>query len=96
MADAKGCRSRLNPHFPLLLFGRAEVFLTHTAEGTHPVSREVFKGGAGGDAVVGVAFGRVVLIVADVANVLFHSVVILRFNKTESAVWRDDLSTAAG
>lgn len=54
------------------LFRRGEVVLADAAEGADPVFREFFEGGSGGDAVVGVAGGGVVLIAADVAYVLFH------------------------
>ena len=56
------------------LFRGGEVVLTDAAEGADPVFGEFFKGGSGGDAVVGVAGGGVVLIAADVAYVLFHFV----------------------
>ena len=54
------------------LFRGGEVVLADAAEGADPVFREIFEGGSGGDAVVGVAGGGVVLIAADVAYVLFH------------------------
>ena len=58
----------------LLLFHWAEVFLAYAAEGAYPVGGQVFEGGAGGYAIVGVALGGIILVVADVANVLFHGV----------------------
>lgn len=54
------------------LFRGGEVVLADAAEGADPVFGEFFEGGSGGDAVVGVAGGGVVLIAADVAYVLFH------------------------
>ncbi len=46
--------------------------LVDRAEGAHPVGGQVFKLGAGSDAVLRVALCRVIFIPADVANVLFH------------------------
>ena len=56
-----------------MLLSGAELVFAYAAEGANPVSGEVFEGGAGGDAVVGVACCGVVLIAADFANVLFHN-----------------------
>ena len=53
-----------------------EVFFANTAEGADPVGGDVFKFGAWGDAVVGVAFCGVILIPADVTNILFHIVFV--------------------
>ena len=55
------------------LFGDgAEIVLAYAAEGAYPVGGDVLESSAGGNAAVGVAFGRVVDVTADVANVLFH------------------------
>lgn len=55
------------------LFGdRAEIILAYATEGAHPVGGDVFESSAGGNAAVGVAFGGVVDVTTDVANVLFH------------------------
>jgi hypothetical protein len=56
----------------LLLFCR-EVVLAYAADGAYPVFGDVFEGGAGGDAVVGVAHFRVIHVTTGVANVLFHT-----------------------
>ena len=53
-----------------------EVALVDGAEGTHPVSGQVFELGAGSDAVLRVALRRVILIPAYVANILFHILMI--------------------
>ena len=53
----------------LLLF---EVRFIDRAERAHPVGGQILELGAGGDAVVGVALCGVILIPADVANILFH------------------------
>ena len=47
--------------------------LVYRAEGAHPVGGQVLELGAGSDAVVGVALRGVILIPADVANILFHN-----------------------
>ena len=47
--------------------------LIHRAEWAHPIGGQVFKLGAGGYAVVGITFCGVILIPADVANILFHN-----------------------
>lgn len=48
------------------------------AEGTHPVGGQVFELGAGGYAMLRIALCRVILIPADVANILFHNFVVLK------------------
>ena len=48
--------------------------LVDRAEGADPVGGQVLELGAGGDAVVGVALRGIILIPADVANILFHIV----------------------
>lgn len=65
--------------FSLLSHG-AEIVLAHAAEGADPVGRDVLESGAGGDIAVGVAFGGVIDITADVANVLFHFSRVLKLN----------------
>jgi hypothetical protein len=57
-----------------------EMCLVNRAEWAHPVSRQVFEFGAGSYAVVGVALCGVILIPADVANILFHIIVVLKVN----------------
>ena len=47
--------------------------LVDRAEGAHPVGGQVLELGARGDAVVRIALRRVILIPADVANILFHN-----------------------
>ena len=47
--------------------------LVYRAEGAHPVGGQVFELGAGSDAVVGVALRGIILIPADIANILFHN-----------------------
>lgn len=54
-----------------LLFG--EIVFPYAAQGANPVCGKVFKGGSGGDSVVGVAGLRVVLVPANIAYILFHT-----------------------
>lgn len=54
--------------------------LVDRAEGADPVGGQVLELGAGGDAVVGVALRGIILIPADVANILFHIIVVLKVN----------------
>ena len=51
----------------------AEVALTYSAQGAYPIFWQVFKGRTGLDAVVGITYCGVVLVTADVANILLHS-----------------------
>ncbi len=45
----------------------------HAAHRAGPVGGEVFKGGAGGNAVVGITDFGIIHVTAKVANVLFHN-----------------------
>ena len=54
--------------------------LVHRAEGADPIGWKVLELGAGSDAVVRIALRRVILIPADVANILFHIIVVLKVN----------------
>ena len=63
-----------------------EVALVHRAEGAHPVGGQVFELGARGDAVVGIAFCRVILVPADVANILFHNGYCFKVNISTAKV----------
>ena len=56
--------------------------LVDRAEGAHPVGGQVLELGAGGDAVVRIALRGVILIPADVANILFHIVLDFRVNNS--------------
>ena len=47
--------------------------LVDRAERAHPVGGQILELGAGSDAVVRVAFRGVILIPADIANILFHN-----------------------
>ena len=60
------------------LLHRGEVFLAYSADGTYPVGRNVFEGGSRGDSAVGISHYRVILIPANVANVLFHNLMGLK------------------
>jgi hypothetical protein len=53
--------------------------LVDGAERAYPVGGEVFELGARSNAVVGVTLCGVILVPADVANILFHIIVILGF-----------------
>lgn len=50
------------------------------AEGADPVGGQVFELGAGSDAVLRIALCGVILMPADVANILFHIIVVLKVN----------------
>ena len=54
----------------MLLLG--EVFLAYSTKGAHPVFGEVLEGRSGFNTVVGVAYGGVIDITADIANILFQ------------------------
>ena len=56
--------------------------LIYRAEGAHPVGGQVLELGAGSDAVLRVALRGVILIPADVANILFHIVLDFRVNNS--------------
>ena len=60
----------------LFLYG--EVVLAYAADGAYPVFGDVFKGSAGGDAAVGVAYFGVINVTTGVANVLFHNRHVLK------------------
>jgi len=69
-----GCRNTTALQQPL--FHDREAVLADAAKRAGPVVGNGLKGGAGGDAAIGVAFFWVVDVTADVANVLFHFCVI--------------------
>ena len=54
------------------LFHDREVVLANAAKRAGPAVGDGFKGGAGSDTAVGIAFCWVIDVTADVANVLFH------------------------
>ena len=54
--------------------------LVDGAERAHPVGGEVFELGARSNAVVGVTLCGVILVPADVANILFHIIVVFKVN----------------
>ena len=54
----------------LLLDG--EIVFAYAADGAYPIFGNVFKGCAGGDAAIGVAYFGVIHITAGFANVLLH------------------------
>ena len=56
----------------VLLFCFFELILAYAAKRAGPVIGQIFKGGAGGDAVVGIADFGIVLITAGAAYVLIH------------------------
>ena len=60
------------PFFTFLLF--AEIILADSAKGAGKILGQIFKGGAGLNAVVGIADGGVVLVTAG-ANV-FHGMIL--------------------
>ncbi len=60
--------------------------LVHRAEGADPIGGQFLEFGAGGNAVVGVALRGVILIPADVANILFHIVLDFRVNNSTAKI----------
>ena len=60
--------------------------LVNRAEGTHPVSGQVFELGAGSDAVVRVTLRGVILIPAYIANILFHVFLFLKVNNSAAKI----------
>lgn len=54
-----------------LLYG--ELVFADATEGANPISGEVFEGCTGSDAVVRIAYCRVVLVPTDVTDVLYHN-----------------------
>ena len=54
-----------------------EDVLTKSADGADEIFGEVFEGGAGGDAVIGVADGRIIFPTTNVADVLAHNVLLM-------------------
>ena len=54
--------------------------LVDGAERAHPVGGEVFELGARSNTIIGVALSGVILIPADVANILFHIIVVFKVN----------------
>ena len=71
---AQECASNLCRPFTFLsgCSGLAELILGRAADGADEIIGQVFKGGAGGDAVVGVADGGVISPTAEVAYVFIH------------------------
>jgi hypothetical protein len=63
-----------------------EVRFIDGAEGTDPVGGQVFELGAGSDAVLRIALCRVILIPADVANILFHIILDFRVNNSTAKI----------
>ena len=62
------CRERMGR----TLFGGAEFVLADAAYGAYPVCGKVFEGGAGSDAVVGIAVCGIVFVSANIASILLH------------------------
>ncbi len=54
------------------LFHDREAVLANAAKRAGPAVGDGFKGSAGSDAAIGIAFFWVIDVTADVANVLFH------------------------
>ena len=61
-----------SPGFVFLLCFRFEIVLADATDGAAPVVGQLLKGGAGDNAVVGIALCRIVNMTANFANVLFH------------------------
>ena len=59
------------------LFHDREAVLANATKRAGPAVRDGLKGGAGSDAIIGIAFFWVINVTADVANVLFHIDLIL-------------------
>ena len=63
----------IRPYTQTELFFRETGFF-HAAHRAGPVGRKIFKGGAGGDAVVRIANLGIIHVTAKVANVFFHNI----------------------
>jgi hypothetical protein len=57
---------------PFVLFFRELVF-AYSADGAYPILGEFFKRGSGCYAVVGIAYGGIILVSADFTYVLTHN-----------------------
>jgi hypothetical protein len=68
------------------LFG-FEFILTCAADGADEIFGEVFEGGAGGDAVIGVADGRIIFPATNVAGVLAHSILLMLLSTGAACVY---------
>lgn len=55
-----------------LLFVLDEIILAYAADRAHPIFGNVLESGAGGNAAVGIAFGRIVYEAANLADVFVH------------------------
>ena len=49
-----------------------ELILAYAAEGAYPIFRQIFEGGSGLDAIVGIAKFGIINISANIAYILFH------------------------
>lgn len=59
------------------LFHDREAVLANAAKRAGPAVGDGFKGSAGSDAAIGIAFFWVVNVTTDIANILFHLIVSL-------------------
>ena len=66
-----------------------KFFFSHAAEWTHPVFRQVFKGGTRRDAAVFVAFCRIVYISANDTSVFFHLSFFLMIKRSKLVILSD-------
>ena len=66
------------PPICLLLFDYLEIFLADSAQRAYPVCREIFESCSRLDSAVRIAYCRIVLVSADDANVLFHTLFLFK------------------
>ncbi len=64
--------------FSFLLFDYLEIFLADSAQRAYPVCREIFESCSRLDSAVRIAYCRIVLVSADDANVLFHTLFLFK------------------
>ena len=55
-----------------------EIGFVYAADRAGPIERKIFKGGAGGDAVVGITDFGIIHITAHVTYVFFHNLMIFK------------------
>ena len=64
--------------FSFLVFDYLEIFLADSAQRAYPVCREIFESCSRLDSAVRIAYCRIVLVSADDANVLFHTLFLFK------------------
>ena len=74
MLNKKGCLNIFKqPHInEFLLIREREIFFSYPADWAYPIIRNVFESRSGLYSTVGIAFGRIIYVSANLAFVLFH------------------------